>query len=119
MGIRDYVPPPPPPPSPPHPPPPSPSPPPPPKLPNDGVLERIYEGEAKESTDTSLRYAGYGMRIRTLLNATHRYVAYTSDIGESFRPVAHQWLVRSAYGIVIIRALLLNLPSICVADTVC
>jgi mitochondrial fission process protein 1 len=26
-------------------------------------------------------------------------VAYTSDIGESFRPVAHPWLVRGAYGI--------------------
>lgn len=26
-------------------------------------------------------------------------MAYTSDIGESFRPVAHPWLVRSAYGI--------------------
>ena len=26
-------------------------------------------------------------------------MAYTSDIGESFRPVAHPWLIRSAYGI--------------------
>ena len=26
-------------------------------------------------------------------------VAYTSDIGESFRPVAHPWLIRGAYGI--------------------
>ena len=31
--------------------------------------------------------------------SAQRYVAYTSDIGESFRPVAHPWLVRSAYGI--------------------
>lgn len=31
--------------------------------------------------------------------SAHRYVAYTSDIGESFRPVAHPWLIRSAYGI--------------------
>lgn len=31
--------------------------------------------------------------------SAHRYVAYTSDIGESFRPVAHPLLVRSAYGI--------------------
>lgn len=31
--------------------------------------------------------------------SAHRYVAYTSDIGESFRPIAHPWLVRSAYGI--------------------
>ncbi len=26
-------------------------------------------------------------------------VAYTSDVGESFRPVAHPWLIRGAYGI--------------------
>lgn len=31
--------------------------------------------------------------------AAQRYVAYTSDIGESFRPVAHPVLIRSAYGI--------------------
>ena len=31
--------------------------------------------------------------------SAHRYVAYTSDIGESFRPVAHPNLVRAAYGI--------------------
>ncbi len=31
--------------------------------------------------------------------SAHRYVAYTSDIGESFRPVAHPWLVRGAYGV--------------------
>lgn len=31
--------------------------------------------------------------------SAHRYVAYTSDIGESFRPVAHPYIVRSAYGV--------------------
>lgn len=31
--------------------------------------------------------------------SAQRYVAYTSDIGESFRPVAHPWLVRGAYGV--------------------
>lgn len=31
--------------------------------------------------------------------SAHRYVAYTSDIGESFRPVAHPNVVRAAYGI--------------------
>ncbi|KAF8464070.1 mitochondrial 18 KDa protein-domain-containing protein [Kalaharituber pfeilii] len=66
---------------------------------DEGIFERIYEGEAGESTESKIRYAGYGMRIRTILNATHRYVAYTSDIGESFRPVAHPWLVRGAYGV--------------------
>lgn len=28
-----------------------------------------------------------------------RYVAYTSDIGESFRPVAHPYIVRGAYAV--------------------
>ena len=31
--------------------------------------------------------------------SAHRYIAYTSDIGESFRPVAHPYWVRTAYGI--------------------
>lgn len=52
-----------------------------------------------DSTDTPYRYAAYANRVRTILLSAHRYVAYTSDIGESFRPVAHPWLVRSAYGI--------------------
>ncbi|KAJ5895353.1 hypothetical protein N7495_007044 [Penicillium taxi] len=52
-----------------------------------------------DSTDTPYRYAAYAQRVRTIMLAAHRYVAYTSDIGESFRPVAHPWVVRSAYGI--------------------
>lgn len=31
--------------------------------------------------------------------SAHRYVAYTSDIGESFRPVAHPYLVKGAYAV--------------------
>lgn len=31
--------------------------------------------------------------------SAHRYVAYTSDIGESFRPIAHPYLIKGAYGI--------------------
>ncbi|KAJ5543098.1 Mitochondrial 18kDa protein [Penicillium sp. DV-2018c] len=52
-----------------------------------------------DSTESNVRYAAYANRIRTILISAHRYVAYTSDIGESFRPIAHPWLVRSAYGI--------------------
>lgn len=57
------------------------------------------DSSSVDSTDTNYRYAAYANRIRTILLSAHRYVAYTSDIGESFRPVAHPWLVRSAYGI--------------------
>lgn len=31
--------------------------------------------------------------------SAHRYVAYTSDIGESFRPIAHPYLIKGAYGV--------------------
>lgn len=54
---------------------------------------------ANATTDSNLRYAAYASRLRTILLSAHRYVAYTSDIGESFRPVAHPWLIRGAYGI--------------------
>lgn len=46
-----------------------------------------------------MRYAAYANRFRTLLRASHRYVAYTSDIGESFRPVAHPYLVSMGYAV--------------------
>ncbi|KAF7551351.1 hypothetical protein G7046_g7747 [Stylonectria norvegica] len=52
-----------------------------------------------DSTESNLRYAAYAARLRTILLSAHRYVAYTSDIGESFRPVAHPNWVRAAYGV--------------------
>lgn len=69
------------------------------------LLDRVdyyedhYSSYSVDSTDTNFRYAAYGSRVRTILLSAHRYVAYTSDVGESFRPIAHPWLVRSAYGI--------------------
>ncbi|KAF2877272.1 mitochondrial 18 KDa protein-domain-containing protein [Massariosphaeria phaeospora] len=63
------------------------------------LWELMVEGKSEDTTDTSIRYAAYASRIRTIMLSAHRYVAYTSDIGESFRPIAHPWLVRSAYGI--------------------
>jgi len=57
------------------------------------------EGKADDSTNSTVRYAAYTRSLRTLLVSAHRYVAYTSDIGESFRPVAHPHLVSAAYGI--------------------
>ncbi|CAF9931887.1 hypothetical protein IMSHALPRED_008740 [Imshaugia aleurites] len=65
----------------------------------ESLMEQIYDGTANQSTDSNLRYAAYASRFRTILLSAHRYVAYTSDIGESFRPVAHPWLIRGAYGI--------------------
>ncbi|KAK4939959.1 hypothetical protein LTR10_019811 [Elasticomyces elasticus] len=65
----------------------------------DDWMDELYEGATPDTTDTSVRYAAYANRLRTIMLSAHRYVAYTSDIGESFRPIAHPWLVRSAYGI--------------------
>lgn len=51
------------------------------------------------STDSAIRYTAYAKRITQIFRAAHRYVAYTSDIGESFRPVAHPLLVKLGYSI--------------------
>lgn len=54
---------------------------------------------ASDSTESDVRYAAYAARVKTILRSAHRYVAYTSDIGESFRPIAHPWLIKGAYGV--------------------
>ncbi|KAK9771260.1 putative Mitochondrial fission process protein 1 [Seiridium cardinale] len=66
---------------------------------DDSFYDELVDGYAPDSTESNWRYAAYANRLRTIMLSAHRYVAYTSDIGESFRPVAHPWLVRSAYGI--------------------
>lgn len=65
----------------------------------DDFMDDLYEGAGPDSTETSVRYAAYANRLRTIMLSAHRYVAYTSDIGESFRPVAHPIMVTSAYAI--------------------
>ncbi|KAJ3486189.1 hypothetical protein NLI96_g4427 [Meripilus lineatus] len=52
-----------------------------------------------DSTDSDLRYMAYAARLRTALRAGHRYVAYTSDVGEAFRPIVPPAVVTAAYGI--------------------
>lgn len=66
---------------------------------SDSLYESLYDGTAPDTTTSSVRYAAYATRLRTILLSAQRYVAYTSDIGESFRPVAHPWLIRGAYGV--------------------
>ncbi|KAK6579745.1 hypothetical protein PZA11_007981 [Diplocarpon coronariae] len=66
---------------------------------DENFYDELYDGTAPQSTESNIRYAAYVTRIRTALLSAQRYVAYTSDIGESFRPVAHPNLVRAAYGI--------------------
>jgi len=52
-----------------------------------------------DSKDSDLRYAAYASRFRTAIRAGSRYVAYTSDVGEAFRPVVSPKIVTAAYGI--------------------
>ncbi|KAL8382532.1 hypothetical protein RB595_006354 [Gaeumannomyces hyphopodioides] len=66
---------------------------------DDNIYDQLVDGYAPDSTDSNIRYAGYAARLRTIMLSAHRYVAYTSDIGESFRPVAHPYLVKAAYGV--------------------
>lgn len=66
----------------------------------DHSVQSTVDALADEDlNETPLRYSAYANRIRTLLLAARRYVAYTSDIGESFRPVAHPKLVTMGYAI--------------------
>jgi len=65
----------------------------------DDWMDNLYDGLGPDTTETTARYAAYATRLRTIMLSAHRYVAYTSDIGESFRPVAHPWLVKGAYGV--------------------
>lgn len=66
---------------------------------DENFFDELVDGYVPASTESNVRYAAYTNRLRTIMLSAHRYVAYTSDIGESFRPVAHPWLVRGAYGI--------------------
>ncbi|EXJ90502.1 hypothetical protein A1O1_03605 [Capronia coronata CBS 617.96] len=65
----------------------------------DDYWEDVYDGAGPDTTETNMRYAAYANRLRTIMLSAQRYVAYTSDIGESFRPVAHPYLVRGAYAV--------------------
>ncbi|EIW68727.1 hypothetical protein TREMEDRAFT_44548 [Tremella mesenterica DSM 1558] len=81
-----------------------------PDLPSPKALEQtaVQKGEQEldtlvaedaDSTDSSVRYAAYLRRIRDIARAGSRYTAYTSDIGEAFRPVVPPYLVTLAYGV--------------------
>ncbi|CAK9781370.1 hypothetical protein CC85DRAFT_282811 [Cutaneotrichosporon oleaginosum] len=64
----------------------------------DKQLDVLVHQDA-DSTDSNVRYAAYLRRIRDVVRAGSRYTAYTSDVGEAFRPVVPPWVVTAAYGI--------------------
>jgi len=65
------------------------------------VEEKVNELSDRnaDTTDSDIRYLAYGARLRTALRASTRYIAYTSDVGEAFRPVIPPWIVTAAYGV--------------------
>jgi fission process protein 1 len=62
---------------------------------SDIKIEDIKISEDLKTTDTVGRYAAYS---RLLLRMS-RYFAFTSDLGEAFRPVVPIGMVRATYGI--------------------
>lgn len=60
--------------------------------------EEIVDGQV-DSIDTNARWLAYGARLQTAIRASTRYLAYSSDVGEAFRPIVHPLMVRAAYGI--------------------
>ena len=52
-----------------------------------------------EPEDGLLRYTAYLARVKPLLLASQRYLAYSSDLGEAVRPVVPPTVVRSLYGL--------------------
>lgn len=65
---------------------------------NESKVDTIVDKNV-DSTDSDVRYMAYASRLRTALRASTRYIAYTSDVGEAFRPVVHPGIVTAAYGI--------------------
>ncbi|CAJ1444034.1 unnamed protein product [Effrenium voratum] len=53
----------------------------------------------KELEETAFRYLPYLARAKRVLIASQRYIAYSSDVGESLRPVLKNWQVNLTYGI--------------------
>ncbi|CAJ1353625.1 unnamed protein product, partial [Effrenium voratum] len=45
------------------------------------------------------RYMPYLARLKQLMLSSSRYVAYSSDVGESLRPVLKPWQVNLSYGV--------------------
>ncbi|KAI8591786.1 mitochondrial 18 KDa protein-domain-containing protein [Geranomyces variabilis] len=65
-----------------------------------------------ETTDTPLRFLAYAARFRQLAITGSRYLAYTSDVGEAFRPVVNKRIVNAA-----VSALVKSEAHVCASDS--
>ncbi|CCG82846.1 Putative uncharacterized protein [Taphrina deformans PYCC 5710] len=64
----------------------------------EAITTEIQEGKV-DTLDSNTRYLGYLARAQRYLIQGTRYVAYTSDIGEAFRPVVPPSLVTAGYAV--------------------
>mmetsp|Transcript_4067 Transcript_4067/g.7401 ORF Transcript_4067/g.7401 Transcript_4067/m.7401 type:complete len:219 (+) Transcript_4067:72-728(+) len=60
---------------------------------------KLYQEAASQRLEATARYLPYLARAKQLLISSTRYIAYSSDIGESLRPVLKPWHVNLSYGI--------------------
>lgn len=64
----------------------------------DAFASDVQEGKV-DTLDSNARYLGYFARAQRYIVQGSRYVAYTSDIGEAFRPVVPPSIVTAGYAI--------------------
>lgn len=60
-------------------------------------VQQLEEGHV-DTVETPARYLAYLGRYKTLFIASSRYLAYSSDVGEAFRPVTSNLFVNAMYG---------------------
>lgn len=64
----------------------------------ENIATDIQEGKV-DTLDSNARYLGYFARAQRYIVQGSRYVAYTSDIGEAFRPVVPPSIVTAGYAV--------------------
>ncbi|KAF9986396.1 hypothetical protein BGZ75_001858 [Mortierella antarctica] len=65
------------------------------------VKHEVHELEQGEidTVETPARYLAYLARYKNLFVASSRYLAYSSDVGEAFRPITTPVFVNAMYGV--------------------
>ncbi|KAI1292406.1 hypothetical protein EDD11_008789 [Mortierella claussenii] len=61
-------------------------------------VKDLQQGEI-DTVETPARYLAYLARYKNLFVASSRYLAYSSDVGEAFRPVTAPLFVNAMYGV--------------------
>jgi fission process protein 1 len=64
---------------------------------NQDIVQDVIEEDVLRDTDA--RYLAYAQRVARVLAPGTRYLAFSSDVGEAFRPVVSKNMVRLSYGL--------------------